>query len=139
MSAAWGGATKVYTASRNMYETVVAECGELFPRMLDAFHLAAAIGIVEEKKKAFSRQGPEIFNMYSVDPEEILEPLLMSIYPNASATDRYQMLLEFAEYGIEVIFDEVTQTATFDPGPYLGDDGALTQITPEDVEDGRSA
>jgi hypothetical protein len=119
MSAAWGGATKVYTASRNMYETVVAECDELFPRMLDAFHLAAAIGIAEGKRKTFSRQGPEIFNMYSVDPEGVLEPLLMSLYPDASATDRYQMLLEFAEYGIEIIFDEVTQTATFDPTPYV--------------------
>jgi hypothetical protein len=102
-----------------MYETVVRECPELFPRMLDAFHLSAAIGIMEGKRKTFSRQGPEIFNMYSVDPEEVLGPLLVSLYPDASATDRYQMLLEFAEYGIELVHEEVRLTATFDPSRYL--------------------
>lgn len=117
----WGGATKVYTASRQKYDTVHNECPELFPRMLDAFHMAAAIGIKEGKRKPFERQTPEILNMYSVDPDEVIGPLIAFLYPDASATDRYTMLLEFAEFGIEKIHEEVRATATFDPTPYLDD------------------
>jgi hypothetical protein len=122
MASAWGGARKVYTASRQMYEAVTAECPEVFPRMVDAFHLAAAIGIVDGKRKEFKREPPEILNMYSVDPEEVIAPVLMSLFPGASATDRYAMLLEFAEYGIEQIHQEVVETATYDPTPYLVDE-----------------
>lgn len=117
----WGGATKVYTASRKMYETIINECPELFPRMLDAFHMSVAIGVQTGNMKPFERQPPEILNMYSVDPEEVIGPLLASLYPDASATDRYTMLLEFAEYGIEEIYNEVVATATFDPTPFLDD------------------
>jgi hypothetical protein len=121
-SGAWGGATKVYTASREMYDTVVNECPEIFPRMVDAFHLSVAIGLASGRRKSFERKPPEILNMYSVDQEEVIAPLLASLHPDASATDRYTMLQEFAEHGIEVIYDEVRATASFDPTPYLFDD-----------------
>lgn len=121
MSDAWGGAAKVYTGSRQMYEAVQGQCPELFPRILDAFHLAAAIGIIEGKRKTFQRTGPEILNMYSVDPEEVIAPLLVALFPDASGDERYGMLLEFAEYGMERIYQEVQDTASFDPTPYLLD------------------
>jgi hypothetical protein len=122
VSDGWGGARKVYTASRRMYDTVTSECPEVFPRMVDAFHLAAAIGVAAGSRKQFKREPPEILNMYSVDPDEVIAPVLMSLYPEASANDRYTMLLEFAEYGIERIHQEVVETATFDPTPFLMDE-----------------
>jgi hypothetical protein len=106
-----------------MYDAVTAQCPELFPRMLDAFHLATAIGINEGKRKAVQRNTPEILNMYSVDPDEVIGPLIVSLFPDASPNDRYNMLQEFAEYGIEQIHREVQDTATFDPSPYLDLDG----------------
>lgn len=115
----WGGATKVYTASRAMYDTVVNEVPELFPRMVDAFHMAAAIGLVEGQRKAFDRQTPEIANMYSVDTAQVLAAAIEAAHPDASANDRYQLLLEYAEHGIAIIHDEVQATASFDPTPYL--------------------
>jgi hypothetical protein len=121
MSGAWGGAAKVYTGSRHMYEAVQKQCPELFPRILDAFHLAAAIGISEGGRKPFQRDTPEILNMYSVDPDEVLGPLLVALFPDTSGNERYNMLMEFAEYGIERIYQEVRDTATFDPSPYLID------------------
>lgn len=117
----WGGATKVYTASRPMYDTVVNEVPELFPRMVDAFHMAAAIGLIEGGTKPFERQTPEIANMYSVDPAQVLATAIQAAHPDASATDRYQLLLEYAEHGIAIIHDEVQATASFDPTPYLDD------------------
>lgn len=122
MSDAWGGAAKVYTGSREMYETVQRRCPELFPRILDAFHLAVAIGIIDERRKPFQRTGPEILNMYSVDPDDVFAPLLMALFPEASGNERYNMLMEFAEYGIERIYQEVRDTATFDPSPYLANE-----------------
>jgi hypothetical protein len=127
MSDMWGGAAKVYTGSRHMYEAVQRQCPELFPRILDAFHLAAAIGISaidipeQHGRKPFQRETPEILNMYSVDPDEVLGPLLVALFPDTSGNERYNMLMEFAEYGIERIYQEVRDTATFDPSPYLID------------------
>lgn len=123
MTDTWGGARKIYTGSRGMYDAVLAGCPELFPRILDAFHLAAAIGISEGKRKTFQRVQPEILNMYSVDPEEVLGPLIIAQNPDASPNDRYNMLQEFAEYGIEQIHREVQDTAAFDPSPYINLDG----------------
>jgi len=115
----WGGAAKVYTASREMYEQVTQACPEVFSRMVDAFHMAVAIGIKEGKSKTFKREGPEILNMYSVDPDDVLGPLLCELFPDKSATERYESLLELAEYGIERIHQEILQTATFDPTAYM--------------------
>jgi len=119
----WGGATKVYTASRAKYDGVVNEVPELFPRIVDAFHMAAAVGIARGQRKEFERQTPEIANMYSVDPAQVLSAVITELHPEASATDRYQLLLEYAEFGIGVIHEEVEATASFDPLPYLDIDG----------------
>lgn len=120
---AWGGAAKIYSGSRDKYPTVVNEVPELFPRIIDVFHMAAAVGIVRGQLQPFERQTPEIGNMYSADPAQVLSALIAELHPEASAADRYQLLLEYAEYGIQVIHEEVEATASFDPTPYL-DDGA---------------
>lgn len=118
----WGGATKVYTASRDKYEALTdSESGvpEAFPRFVDVFNFAAALGIARGQRQPFSKDGPEILNMYSVDAEGVLGPLLMALHPNAPSQERYHMLLEYAEWGVNILWNEWKATGTVDPAAYI--------------------
>ena len=118
-SGEWGNASKVYTASREKYDRITAESPDIFPRIIDVFHMAAAVGLALGQRQAFERQTPEIANMYSVDGEQVLAAVITAQHPEASADVRYKLLLEYAEYGVAVIDEEVQATGTFNPLPYF--------------------
>jgi hypothetical protein len=101
----WGSASKVYTTKYDIYKRLVdTDNPHKFARQIDAFHTAVAIGIrlkktVEPLGSKKSRE--ELVNVYSIDPDGILWAAISALHPDSSGSERYELLMNYADYGIE--------------------------------------
>lgn len=107
----WGGASKVYTTKRDAYNKLVdSDNPNKFSRQIDAFHAAVAIGIQLgiPKSTDYSENREELINVYSIDPDGILWALISSLHYEASGDERFKKLMNYADYGIERLAEEVS-------------------------------
>jgi hypothetical protein len=105
----WGGASKVYTRKRDAYNKLVDSADpKKFSRQIDAFHTAAAIGIRIGEIELFEEEREELVNVYSIDPDGILWAVISSKHSNASGAERFEKLMNYADFGIQRLCDEFT-------------------------------
>ncbi len=122
----WGGASKYFCdeQSRALYDrlTTAKPTNVLFPEYVVLFVCAAALGISEGKRVGVNKCKPELGNMYTVDnldEDGVLHTILCHLYPDATEDERYEALLEHAEYGVRKIDEEATKLGTFDYTRFL--------------------
>ena len=100
----FGGAKKVMInpESKKIYRKFCDE-EKFFPRYVDLFHFAAAIGIRLGKRKELGERVEEFVNVYSIDQEDVFETLLKELHPEADGVKRLKLLEEYAEAGIRIL------------------------------------
>jgi hypothetical protein len=105
----WGGAIKVYTTAREAYSALVdADDPRKFGRNVDAFHVAAAIGIRlgTTLPGGTGERREELLNVYTIDPDGILWTILSARHPEASGNERFEKLMDYADRGIRQLKDD---------------------------------
>ena len=105
----WGGASKVYTTKRGAYNKLVdSDNPKKFSRQIDAFHTAVAIGIRAETSDltGYHEDHEELVNVYSIDPDGVLWALISSQQYEASGAERFEKLMNYADYGIQRLSEE---------------------------------
>ena len=116
----WSGKKpKIYTSSKEKYDFLVKEYKQYFPSISILFQIAAAIGIILDKKENLSKK-QELINTYSIDKDGVLELLMKIKYPNLTSEQRLEELEKYAEAGIKIIYEDVTTTGKFDLEKYIG-------------------
>ena len=104
----WGGTAKIYTKKRRLFDELTdPKNPKKLPRLMDTFHVAAALGIRLGRADLLA-EGPreELINVYTVDSEGVLWLLMSSLYPDASGQERFEKLVAHAEYGVERLAEE---------------------------------
>lgn len=104
----WGGAAKIYTKKRRLYDELTdPKNPKKLPRLVDTFHVAAALGIRLGRLDSLA-EGPrqELINVYSVDNDGVFWLLMSSLYPEASGQERFEKLMAHADYGVERLAEE---------------------------------
>lgn len=107
--------SKISTAMKKEYEEIKG----WNPRYNNTlvFHIAAAIGIRDRKQKEITGKRTDLINVPEVDTTRYLRSLLMTINPELEEEDysseRFFVILEqYAEYGVGVLYEELTKTGT---------------------------
>lgn len=115
------GTHNVDTASKDLYDEIMENRGDLFPKQIVLFQIAAAVGIEEDDRRELNGQTDTIIKTSAdaFDPNGVLKSLMTERYPEADEKERLEELEKFAEGGIKRIHDEVKKTGTFDIDTYV--------------------
>jgi hypothetical protein len=107
----WGGASKVYTTEYVAYKRIVdSDDPHKFARQIDAFHAAASIGIRLKTIPSpdTTKHREELVNVYSIDPDDVLWAAVSALHPEASGAERFEKLMNYADFGIQRLDEEFT-------------------------------
>ena len=110
MPEAWGGAKKVYTSSKQKYDQLHERFQDDFPTLSSLFHLAASIGIKHGQSNQLAIRD-ELTNVYSID-SDLFEPIIAVLHPDLQHHERLEKLMEYAEYGINALWDDTEKLQT---------------------------
>lgn len=104
----WGGAAKIYTRKRKFYDELTDPKNPIkLPRLMDTFHVAAAIGLrLDQADESTEASREELINVYTIDPDSVLWLLMSAREPEASGQERFEKLVAYAEYGVERLAEE---------------------------------
>lgn len=118
MAEAWGGGRKVYTNSKEKYDTLHERHTADFPTLSSLFHLAASIGLREGQTQTLVAPREELVNVYSIN-SVLFEPLIAALHPDLQQQQRLERLMEYAEYGINRLYQDVEELQTVILEPYI--------------------
>lgn len=93
----------VSQASKNQMKQLITQ--GLFKEQRDVWRLGTALGISKGKTREIKRR--ETFqNINSLDPEGIFSAIMLGLFPEKSPKERVDLLVEYAEWGINEIFHQ---------------------------------
>lgn len=100
MSEAFGDA-RVIPASKMAKEQMnQLKVKGIFQELGDVWRLGAALGIALGKTSKEEREMDTFQNINSLDPEGILDAVMMGLCPNSTPKERLSLLVAYAEWGI---------------------------------------
>ena len=98
--AKFDGVPKVYASRETKpYYNFFVDEHHIFPSIADLFHLAAAIGLYQNKRTPIQGKD-ELLNVYTIDKDDLFETLLESKMQDSTGEQRLLALQEYAETGI---------------------------------------
>lgn len=115
------GYYSVQTGSKDKYDDVIDRREDLFPQQYMLFQVAAAVGIRADKRKQVTDPKDDLVKSSTdaFDPKGVFGSILYVRHPNMPEDERLKILEEYAEYGIDVIHDQLTKTGTIDLEKYI--------------------
>ena len=102
----FGGEGKVYYSEESERKVNELIKRRIVQQKIHAFQIGAALGILLNQRKAV--ENPVNFgNVYSLDNGNVLESVILIKHPEASSgKDRLNLLQEYAEGGIDLLYTE---------------------------------
>ena len=105
MSQAFGEKVTLSASERAKNQMNELKSSKLFGELRDVWILGAAIGIATGSKLEGDKR--ETFqNINSLDPEGILAAIMIGLYPDITKDERVKLLVDFAEWGIDLIYNQ---------------------------------
>jgi hypothetical protein len=114
MSIQFGGERKIAVSkkSKEIYDELVTR-EKLLPDMSTMFALAASLGLLEGKRKPLETTD-ELVNVYSFTDATLFELLITWKHPELEPDGRLKVLQEYAEYGVDRIYDHFQRFSGID-------------------------
>ena len=114
MSIQFGGERKIAVSkkSKEIYDELVTR-EKLLPNMSTMFALAASLGLLEGKRKPLETTD-ELVNVYSFSDAIMFELLITWKHPDLEPNGRLKVLQEYAEYGVDRIYDHFQKFSGID-------------------------
>jgi hypothetical protein len=109
------GEGKVYYSEQSERKVEELIKRRVVQQKIHAFQIGAAIGILTNSRKALEGTPINFGNVYSLDNGNVLESVLLTRHPEAkTGKDRLELLQQYAESGIDVLYQEVVMHRAVD-------------------------
>lgn len=116
----WGGAKKVYTDYIDYYRAISNDKSlSVNYDIKDLIHIAVGVGMNSGIERTPLTKRTEVINCYSIDNSGVIETLLALKYPDKEGKELLEVFQEYADIGIQIMYDNYQTVDDFDISAYL--------------------